>query len=117
MIVADATMYPDTVIQQAIDDAQTIFGPLLQNAECGYTEQQQSIILRYIIIHYMALGVEQGGIIRKRTGDSEENYVARQENLNGLGLTNWGTQALSMDTCGVLSSYVSSPMKAQFRVV
>lgn len=110
LLTADASAL-DTFVTIANNLGSTLL------ANCGYSADYQKIIEQYIGAHYVALAHENGGLVRKRTGDSEERYRELSTETYGLATTLFGQQAISLDTCGALASLSTKGLQAQFRVI
>tara|TARA_Y100000114_G_scaffold145913_1_gene156031 strand:+ start:415 stop:804 length:390 start_codon:yes stop_codon:yes gene_type:complete len=120
------TFYPpaadltDAQINMAIAIVDEISAEYL--APCGYTPEMQHSIELYLAAHFLqvnyASGVDgAGSIIRKRTGESEEQYRAVSNDAKGLMSTIYGQQGLALDFKGCLTPLVAQSIKAQFRVI
>lgn len=105
----------DSVITSAIENSQVIVDQFF--AGSSYSTILSDTIQKYLAAHFLAISYEQGGIIRKRTGDSEENYRHLPSNAMGLATTVYGEQALALDLGGYLSPTATNPVKAMFRIV
>lgn len=117
------TAYPNGVqltaqqVQAQIDFVVGVFTPLLTG--CNYSTTLQDAILTYLTAHFLAIGHDQGGLVSKRTGESEETYSSRRDNteLPGLGITIYGQQALALDSQKCLAALAANILPARFRVI
>lgn len=103
----------DVNVQPFIDDADIIVTELL--GDKGLSDERLAIIEKYLAAHFAALFTERGGLVKTRTGDSED-WMANNFD-QGLSLTRYGQQALQMDTTGTLRSQLTKKNTARFTVV
>lgn len=110
-----ASMISDQAIIEVIGIVDEI--SLVYLTSGNYSTTMLAAIETYLAAHFLAIGYEQGGLVRKRTGDSEERYREISLETSGLALTNFGQQALALDVEGKLSTLATKSVKAQFRII
>lgn len=73
----------------------------------------------YLAAHFATISLEKGGIRKKKIGESEEEYITAMSKTSNAGYlsTRFGTQAVALDTCGILGAQTSNPVKALIRVI
>lgn len=91
-------------------------------APCGYSAEAIKSIELYLAAHFLQINYASGtdgsgAIIRKRTGDSEEQYRSVSNDAQGLMSTVYGQQGLALDFKGCLAPLTAQSIKAQFRVI
>ena len=115
-ICAVAQSLTDAQVQALIDFATSLTSEWLVGS--GYSTVILNAIDRFLAAHFMVLAYDQGGLVRKSTGSSEEQYRELSNDAAGLGSTIYGQQALALDLNGILSAMsTKSNTKAQFRVI
>lgn len=114
-IYLDANNLTDDQVQAHIDNATALVTALLSSTT--YSQEILDIIGSYLTAHFLCLTYERGGLVRQKVGDSEDRYRDYSLDATGLSLTNYGQQALVLDTEGYLSTLASKALKAQFRVI
>jgi hypothetical protein len=81
----------------------------------GLSDDRLKQIELYLAAHYTAVSEEHGALKSSKMGESTDVY-----DLNvgeGLKLTRFGQQALSLDTSGTLRSMGRTGANAQFRIL
>ncbi len=110
-----ANALQDTLIQGVITMVSDLAVELFTTS--GYSATMQNAIERYLVAHYLTIAYDQGGLARKRTGTSEEEYRTLSTEATGLALTIYGQQAQALDVKGALTSMSVKPTRAEFRVI
>lgn len=84
----------------------------------GLTTLRLDQIVLYLAAHFTAITEENGGLHRKRMGESDETYKVPGDKDTGLEFTRFGQQALILDTTGTLAALSANKgLKALFRVI
>ena len=78
------------------------------------TERLTQIEL-YLAAHYTAITEERGSLKSIKMGESTDTFDTQSG--QGLKLTRYGQQAISLDTSGTLKSMGVQSLPAQFRVL
>ena len=68
--------------------------------------------------HYLVVADEKGSLTSQTTGEATESH--HRKTFEGLKMTRWGQQAISMDTTDTLADMAGTDgvkLKAQLRVV
>lgn len=81
----------------------------------GHSASRQDLITLYLATHFVAITEERGGLKYSKTGDASESYSDQYG--QGLKLTRFGQQAISLDTSGTLASMASTNNTALLTVV
>jgi hypothetical protein len=84
--------------------------------DVGHSEEMLGKIELYLAAHFVAVSDSRGALIVDAYGDAREEY---SEGVYGQGLlmTSFGQQAISLDTSGVLAGLAEPKKRALFRVV
>lgn len=80
------------------------------------SEAMQAQIELLIACHYTVLFVEKGGLVRQSMGESANTYREIHQRLGGFLSTRFGSDAVMLDSTGVLSALTTSQPKAEFQV-
>lgn len=101
------TALDDDALQAYIDDATLMVSPCV----LSYLPDRQAAIIKWTAAHLIASSPGNGGqtLASKRLGDAAESYVNAAAG-EALKATNFGRQALSLDTNGCLLSLASKPV-------
>lgn len=81
----------------------------------GYSDDRLKQIELYLAAHFTALMEENGGLTRRKFGDSDESYALVKG--NGLMMTRYGQQAMALDTSGKLKELNNTTLPALFTVL
>jgi hypothetical protein len=110
------------IVETSIADVTT---PFIDNAHLlveeellglGLSEARLKMIEMYLAAHYVSLAPGgDGNLLRSKTGQSEDEYAGNFS--EGLALTRYGQQAISLDTSGTLANMATTGKRAEFRVV
>jgi hypothetical protein len=97
--------------------AQAITAEYLTDVGLSSTLQDQVTI--YLAAHFAVLGLEGGGLQRKKMGEADESYKTPGDKDLGFKSTRFGQMALILDSSGTLASIgaASSGLSASFEVV
>lgn len=112
------TVYPTTEdLSGYLRTATLIVSEELSNK--GLTTARLDEITIYLTAHFATIGLDQGGLRRKRMGESDESYKTPGDKDLGLKSTLFGQQAILLDTSGTLAVVGSSAqtLPALFTVV
>lgn len=72
----------------------------------------------YLTAHFATVGLEKGGLRRKRLGEADESYKTPGDFDIGFAATLYGQQAMLFDTSGTLAGMAANnKLPAQFQVV
>ena len=111
-----ATDKPEYPVQHYIDDASILVTEIL--GASGFSDARLEMIERYLAAHYYLLGTQEGGIFEDEMGDSKVKTGSTFTLGQGLRLTRWGQQVLSLDTTGGFAQLEGGTKKtALFRLV
>lgn len=101
------TALGDDAVQAFIDDAVLMVSPCV----LGYLPDRQAAMIKWTAAHLIASSPGNGGqtLSSKRLGDAAESYVNVTAG-DALMATNFGRQALSLDTNGCLLSLAQKPV-------
>lgn len=111
-----ATDKSEYAVAHYIADANVLVTEVL--GASGFSEARLEMIERYLAAHLYLLGTQEGGIFEDEMGDSKVKTGSTFTLGQGLRLTRWGQQVLSLDTTGGFAQLEGGIKKtAQFRVV
>lgn len=96
-----------------IETANLLVTELLASA--GLTAERLTAIELYLSAHFVALSDEKGGLIETRLGDGIDTFADHYD--EGLKLTRFGQQALSLDSTGTLVSMASASKRAEIKLI
>lgn len=114
-IYGNASSLTDLQIESVCTMVSELVAELL--ASVDYSATMANAIERYLVAHFLVIAHDQGGITRKRTGTSEEEYRSLSTDTQGLASTLFGQQALALDFKGALTKLSANSIKAEFRVI
>lgn len=84
-------------------------------ASAGLSAARLKQIELYLSAHYTAVTVERGALSVSKLGDALETY--KGDYTQGLNLTRYGQQAITLDTSGTLAAMSTPTKHGLFRVV
>lgn len=86
----------------------------------GQSQARLDLITKYLAAHFCSLTEEQGGLVRSKQGDTEEDYIpatSYREAPTAFQMSRYGTQAMALDTSGKLAKLqADNGMRASFRL-
>ena len=77
-----------------------------QSSTVSLSPARLDLITVYLAAHFAAITDQSGGMVRSKTGDTEEDYIpisSYREPLQGFRMTRYGQQAMVLDTTGALA--------------
>jgi hypothetical protein len=84
----------------------------------GLDPTQLDQVTIYLAAHFAVIGLEQGGLRRKRMGEADESYKTPGDFDVGFASTRFGQMAMLLDTSGTLAGMASNnKLPALFQVV
>lgn len=86
-----------------------------QLATSGLSSARLKQIELYLAAHYAAITEERGSLKSIKVGEATDTFDTQAG--QGLKLTRYGQQAISLDTSGTLKVMGTQTLNAQFRVV
>jgi hypothetical protein len=87
-------------------------------ADKGLSSERLDQITLYLSAHFVCITEEHGGLRRSKLGDGDESYRAPGPDAYGLQATNYGQQAMLLDTSGTLAKVgAGAKLRALFEVV
>ena len=115
-IYNNAAPLQDIQIQAVIGFVDTLSAEWFTGID--YSATMLNAIQRFMVAHFLSVGFENGGVILKKTGQSEEQYNPLTRDAAGLGASIYGQQAMALDVKGILSAMAAkTSAKANFRVI